>query len=72
VKAMLVVDRLAMVFGGLRAVNGVSFTVGRGEVYTLIGPNGAGKTTIFNAISRIYPPSAGRVVFEGHDLARCS
>ena len=71
-KAMLVVDRLAMVFGGLRAVNGVSFTVGRGEVYTLIGPNGAGKTTIFNAISRIYPPSAGRVVFEGHDLARCS
>ena len=71
-KAMLVVDRLAMVFGGLRAVNDVSFTVRRGEVYTLIGPNGAGKTTIFNAISRIYPPSAGRVVFEGHDLARCS
>jgi len=69
---MLVVDRLAMVFGGLRAVNDVSFTVRRGEVYTLIGPNGAGKTTIFNAISRIYPPSAGRVVFEGHDLARCS
>jgi len=69
---MLAVDGLAMVFGGLRAVNDVSFTVGRGEVYTLIGPNGAGKTTIFNAISRIYPPSAGRVVFEGHDLARCS
>jgi branched-chain amino acid transport system ATP-binding protein len=69
---MLAVDGLAMVFGGLRAVNDVSFTVRRGEVYTLIGPNGAGKTTIFNAISRIYPPSAGRVVFEGHDLARCS
>jgi branched-chain amino acid transport system ATP-binding protein len=70
--AMLAVDGLSMVFGGLRAVSGVSFSVRRGEVYTLIGPNGAGKTTIFNAISRIYAPSAGRIVFEGEDLGRRS
>lgn len=67
---MLAVDGLSMVFGGLRAVSNVSFAVRKGEVYTLIGPNGAGKTTIFNAISRIYPPSGGRVLFEGEDLAR--
>jgi len=70
VNGLLAVEGLSMVFGGLRAVNGASFTVRRGEVYTLIGPNGAGKTTIFNAISRIYRPSAGRILFDGEDLAR--
>jgi branched-chain amino acid transport system ATP-binding protein len=67
--AMLAVERLSMTFGGLRAVSDVTFTVRRGEVYTLIGPNGAGKTTIFNAISGIYRPTAGRIAFEGEDLA---
>jgi branched-chain amino acid transport system ATP-binding protein len=52
-------------FGGLRAVDGVSFTVDKGEVFTIIGPNGAGKTTVFNIISRIYNPTAGRVLLEG-------
>jgi branched-chain amino acid transport system ATP-binding protein len=69
-KDLLAVEGLSMVFGGLRAVNGVSFNVRRGEVYTLIGPNGAGKTTIFNAISRIYRPTSGRIVFDGEDLGR--
>jgi branched-chain amino acid transport system ATP-binding protein len=70
VKDLLAVEGLSMVFGGLRAVNGVSFNVRHGEVYTLIGPNGAGKTTIFNAISRIYRPTSGRIVFDGEDLGR--
>ncbi len=67
---MLKVENLSVAFGGVRAVSNVSFEVGQGEVYTLIGPNGAGKTTIFNLISLIYPPSAGRIVFEEQDLAR--
>ena len=61
---------LSVRFGGVLAVNGVSFEVRRGEVFTLIGPNGAGKTTVFNLISRIYAPSAGRIVYAGHELTR--
>ena len=56
-------------FGGVLAVNNVSFDVKRGEVFTLIGPNGAGKTTVFNLISRIYTPTAGDLLFEGQPLA---
>ena len=48
-------------FGGVLAVNKVSFDVQRGEVFTLIGPNGAGKTTVFNLISRIYTPTTGEI-----------
>ena len=55
-------------FGGVLAVNGVSFDVQRGEIFTLIGPNGAGKTTVFNLISRIYTPTAGTIDFDGHAL----
>jgi branched-chain amino acid transport system ATP-binding protein len=55
-------------FGGVLAVNGVSFDVQRGEVFTLIGPNGAGKTTVFNLISRIYTPTAGSIQFDGQPL----
>ena len=61
-------ENLAINFGGIRAVDDVSFTVERGEVFTIIGPNGAGKTTIFNLVSRIYDPSAGRLTFEDHDI----
>ena len=64
---MLRVEHLSVAFGGVKAVNDVSFEVRPGEVYTLIGPNGAGKTTIFNAISLIVP-ATGRITFEGHDL----
>jgi branched-chain amino acid transport system ATP-binding protein len=55
-------------FGGIRAVEGVSFDVRPGEVFSIIGPNGAGKTTIFNLISRIYNPTSGRLHFNGHDI----
>ena len=54
---------LSVHFGGVRAVDGVSFDVQRGEVFTLIGPNGAGKTTVFNLISRLYTPTAGQLLF---------
>jgi branched-chain amino acid transport system ATP-binding protein len=56
-------------FGGVLAVNKVSFDVQRGEVFTIIGPNGAGKTTVFNLISRIYVPTAGSIEFEGQKLS---
>ena len=59
---------LSMRFGGLLAVNNVSFDVRKGEVFTLIGPNGAGKTTVFNLISRLYTPTSGEMVFEGQNL----
>jgi branched-chain amino acid transport system ATP-binding protein len=61
---------LGISFGGIRAVDDVSFEVRQGEVFTIIGPNGAGKTTIFNLISRIYDASAGRLVFFDEDITR--
>jgi branched-chain amino acid transport system ATP-binding protein len=57
-------------FGGVLAVNKVSFDVMRGEVFTLIGPNGAGKTTVFNLISRIYQPTSGSIQFDGQELTQ--
>ena len=56
---------LSVRFGGVLAVNKVSFDVRRGEVFTLIGPNGAGKTTVFNLISRIYTPTTGEITWHG-------
>ena len=67
---LLAVNEVSVHFGGVRAVNKVSFDVRRGEIFTLIGPNGAGKTTMFNLISRIYAPTTGQIDFEGHDLTR--
>ena len=61
-------DSLAIHFGGVKAVDGVDFEVGAGEVFTIIGPNGAGKTTIFNLISRIYEPSEGRLIYDDQDI----
>ena len=69
-EVLLSVQELVLRFGGLVAVNKVSFDVRRGEVFTLIGPNGAGKTTVFNLISRIYTPSSGRIAYDGGDLTR--
>ena len=66
--SLLQVENLAVQFGGVKAVDGVSFSVEPGEVFALIGPNGAGKSTIFNLISRIYRPSAGRIRFDGRDI----
>ncbi|GIX14438.1 MAG: ABC transporter ATP-binding protein [Paracoccaceae bacterium] len=66
--ALLEVRDLAIAFGGLKAVDGVSFSVEKGEVFAIIGPNGAGKSTIFNLISRFYDPSAGSIRFEGREI----
>ncbi len=62
---LLSAKSLSVRFGGVLAVNNVSFDVKRGEVFTLIGPNGAGKTTVFNLISRIYTPTTGSIEFDG-------
>ena len=62
---LLSAQNLTVRFGGVVAVNNVSFNVKRGEVFTLIGPNGAGKTTVFNLISRIYNPTQGSIDYLG-------
>ena len=61
-------DDIAIRFGGIRAVDAVTFDVEQGEVFSIIGPNGAGKTTIFNLISRIYNPTSGRLFFQDKDI----
>jgi ABC-type branched-subunit amino acid transport system ATPase component len=66
---LLRVENLTVRFGGVTALDDVSFAIRRGEILGLIGPNGAGKTTCFNAMTGVYKPSAGRVVFDGADLS---
>jgi branched-chain amino acid transport system ATP-binding protein len=66
--SVLTVRNATRKFGGLIAVNDVSFEVQRGEIFGLIGPNGAGKTTMFNLLSGLTPPSSGEIVFEGKSL----
>jgi len=66
--SLLTVQDLAINFGGISALAGVSFAVEPGQVLTIIGPNGAGKTTIFNLLSRIYEPTRGRLVFCDEDI----
>ena len=65
---LLRLDGVGIRFGGLQAVAGLSFSVGRGQVVGLIGPNGAGKTTAFNLITGVYKPTEGRIAFEGRDI----
>ncbi len=65
---LLSANDLSVRFGGVLAVNQVSFDVRQGEVFTLIGPNGAGKTTVFNLISRIYTPTTGEITYLGKSL----
>ena len=66
--APLLVERLAKRFAGVRALDGVSFSVDTGQILGLFGPNGAGKTTCFNCISGLTTPDAGRIVFDGQDV----
>ena len=63
--ALLAVDGVTMRFGGVTALEDVSFEVARGAICGLIGPNGAGKTTLFNCISRLYDPHTGAIRFDG-------
>ena len=68
--ATLSVRNLSIMFGGVHAVEDVSFDVNPGEVFAIIGPNGAGKSTIFNLISRLYEPSNGTIHYGEHDLLK--
>ncbi len=65
---IMTVSGLTKRFGGLVAVDNVSFEVNRGEVFALIGPNGAGKTTLFNCVTGFFAPSLGSVIFDGRDI----
>ncbi|MEO1102338.1 MAG: ABC transporter ATP-binding protein [Pseudomonadota bacterium] len=67
---LLRLENIAKSFGGVRAVNDVSFNLAEGEIVGLIGPNGAGKTTLVNLITGVHPASAGKVFFEGKDVTR--
>ena len=66
----LSVNNLTKVFGGLTAVDDVSFEVQEGEIFGLIGPNGSGKTTIFNMISQYYSVTSGKIYFKGQDITK--
>ena len=66
---LLVVERLTMRFGGLVAVNALSFAAGRGDITALIGPNGAGKTTVFNCVTGFYKPTEGRLALASEGIA---
>jgi branched-chain amino acid transport system ATP-binding protein len=67
--AILSVENLTLKFGGLTALDDVSFHIDEGEILGLIGPNGAGKTTCFNAVTGVYRPTSGRIMFQGRSLA---
>ena len=65
---ILTVEDVRLAFKGVKAIDGVSFFVGRQELFAIIGPNGAGKTSIFNVLSGVYRPQSGRVMFDGSNL----
>ncbi len=66
--ALLEVNNLSKLFGKLQAVTDLSFNVNNGEIHGLIGPNGAGKTTVFNLLTGVFPPSSGKIMFNGEDI----
>ncbi|HYU12383.1 MAG TPA: ATP-binding cassette domain-containing protein, partial [Stellaceae bacterium] len=65
---LLEIRNVALRFGGIVALDGVSFTLEEGQILGLIGPNGAGKTTLFNCVSRLYRPNRGDILFEGRSM----
>jgi len=68
-RPILELQDISLHFGGITALDGVSFTVNKGEIYAVIGPNGAGKTSVFNCISGLYHPARGKILFAGNDIA---
>ena len=66
--ALLEVNNLSISFGGLRAVDDLTFSIEKGELYGLIGPNGAGKTTVFNLLTGVYKPTEGIIKLDGSDI----
>jgi branched-chain amino acid transport system ATP-binding protein len=67
-EVILKLEHLSKRFGGLTAVNDVSFEINRGEIFSLIGPNGAGKTTLFNTVTGMYKATSGAITFEGREI----
>ena len=65
---ILEVSDASVSFGGVKAIDGVSFTMRQNEVFSIVGPNGAGKTTLFNLLSRIYNLDTGSIIFDGIDI----
>jgi branched-chain amino acid transport system ATP-binding protein len=69
---ILELQDISLHFGGITALDGVGFTVNKGEIFAVIGPNGAGKTSVFNCISGLYHPARGKILFEGQDITTVS
>jgi branched-chain amino acid transport system ATP-binding protein len=69
-KTLLATESVSKIFGGLVAVNDVTFEIPERSIVSIIGPNGAGKTTFFNMLTGLYKPSIGRIVFDGQDISR--
>ena len=69
-KTLLSAEHVSKVFGGLVAVNDVSFAIPERAIVSIIGPNGAGKTTFFNMLTGLYKPTVGTIVFDGRDISR--
>src|ERR1700761_3768754 len=67
---LLAVCDVSVVFGGIVALNGITFDMHHGQILGLIGPNGAGKTTLFNCLSRLYQPSKGDILMEGESILK--
>lgn len=67
---LLEVKELKMYFGGVHAVDGISFDIDAGDILGIIGPNGSGKTTLINAITGVYNPTAGSILFDGRDITK--
>lgn len=67
---ILELQNVTLAFGGLKAVNEIYFSMKQNEILSLIGPNGAGKTSTFNLITGVYTPTAGKIIFKGHDLKK--
>src|SRR5689334_51407 len=67
---MLEVSGITQIFGGVTALDDVSFTIAKGDITGVIGPNGAGKTTLFNIITGIYSQTSGKVILEGQNVSR--
>jgi branched-chain amino acid transport system ATP-binding protein len=68
--SLLAANKLSVSFGGVKAVQALTFSVEQGEVFSIVGPNGAGKTTVFNLLSRVYDADRGTVIFDGEDITR--
>ena len=66
--SFFLVDHLSISFGGIKALQNISFTMNKGEIFSVIGPNGAGKTTLFNCISGLYKPDQGNIQFKGNSI----